>query len=81
MQNYPNPFRAETTIQFSMVDAGNATLKVYDPAGRIIKRISQYFEAGSHSISLHSGELVPGVLYYELQSSKGTETKRMILLE
>ena len=81
MQNRPNPFRFETVIEFNLNRAGMASLRVYDPAGRMVKEISRHFDAGSHQVRLNRHELTAGILYYELQTSESTQTKRMILLE
>jgi hypothetical protein len=81
MQNRPNPFRQETIIEFNLDVAGEATLKVYDPAGRMVKQVRQYYPAGLHQVQLNRNDLTPGILYYELQTSYATETKRMILLD
>jgi len=37
MQNRPNPFRAETIIEFWLNESQNVGLKIYDPAGRVLK--------------------------------------------
>ncbi|NND33005.1 MAG: T9SS type A sorting domain-containing protein [Saprospiraceae bacterium] len=81
MQNRPNPFRFETVIEFHMDVAGRASLRVYDPSGKVVKYIDQYYEAGSQQIHLTGSELTPGILYYELRTSQSTQTKRMILLD
>jgi hypothetical protein len=81
MQNRPNPFRSETVIEFWIPQSGEAQLRIYDPAGRLLKEIKQYFEPGHHQIAIEGSELTPGILYYELQTSMGRDTKRMILTE
>ena len=81
LQNRPNPFRAETTIEFWLSTSQRVGLKIYDPAGRILKEIYQDFDQGQQQIVVDKSDLTPGVLYYELQTNQGRETKRMILLE
>ncbi|MCB0687749.1 MAG: T9SS type A sorting domain-containing protein, partial [Saprospiraceae bacterium] len=81
MQNYPNPFRHETTIEFWLQEAQDVGLKIYDPAGRVVYQMRQYFDAGNQQVKFNESQLTPGVLYYELQTKEGRETKRMILLE
>ena len=80
-QNRPNPFMEETTIEFSLPVAGNATLTIYDPAGKIVKQYDNYYQKGRHEIKIHKKDLTPGVLYYELRSGYAKMTKRMILIQ
>ncbi len=81
MQNRPNPFRSETVIEFWMPDASEARLRIMDPAGKVLKEYRQYFDQGFQQVTVDRSELTPGVLYYELQTHTGRETKRMILIE
>ena len=81
MQNRPNPFRSETVIGFWIPQSDEAQLRIYDSAGRLLKEIKQYFVPGQHQIVIDGSELTPGILYYELQTSMGRDTKRMILTE
>ncbi|MDD5062543.1 MAG: FlgD immunoglobulin-like domain containing protein [Candidatus Marinimicrobia bacterium] len=37
VKNYPNPFNAMTTIQFSLFRPGAAEIKIYDLTGRVVK--------------------------------------------
>lgn len=48
-QNYPNPFNPETTIEFSIPDAGKVDLTVYDITGQKVKTLIQSsVDAGSY---------------------------------
>ncbi|MBT8220159.1 MAG: T9SS type A sorting domain-containing protein, partial [Bacteroidia bacterium] len=62
--------------------AEKATLKISDISGRVVKMISGDFEEGYNQITLGKPELnVSGVLYYELVTSFGTQTRKMIVIE
>ena len=43
-QNSPNPFNKQTTIAFELAKATEATLKVQDLTGRVIREIKAVFE-------------------------------------
>jgi hypothetical protein len=39
LQNYPNPFNPETWIPYSLARDGRATIKIYNPSGRLIRTL------------------------------------------
>ena len=81
-QNIPNPFRNRTTIPFSLPQASKASLTIYDVSGREWKRMEGYYEAGYNQIQIDLSSLpVKGVLYYKLETSQYTATKKMVILE
>ena len=81
-QNTPNPFKNETVIGFTLPEAGNASLKVYDVAGRVLKAVEGDFAKGYNEVTLNRSELSgTGVLYYTLESANDSATKKMIIVE
>lgn len=81
MQNVPNPFVSQTTIQFLMPDAQKATLKVFDITGKTVFTKTGEFVKGNNQIVLTSDQLgAAGVLYYQLESNGFTSTKKMIMM-
>jgi cytochrome c peroxidase len=49
MANYPNPFNAETVVQFELPQAGEVELMVYNALGQRIRRLATAFlPAGAH---------------------------------
>lgn len=50
-QNFPNPFNPVTTIQFSLIQSGFVSLKIYDVIGKeIATLINGDMNRGNHSI-------------------------------
>jgi len=81
-QNAPNPFNGETLINFTLPTAGNATLKVMDAQGKVLKVIAADYAKGANSITLKANELgATGILYYQLESAENIATKKMIVIE
>lgn len=79
--NYPNPWKTETTIQFRLSKETNLTLKLYDPNGKIIKTIAEgNFKEGNHQIKLSNNGLSAGVYFYQLQT-QGENMVRSMLIE
>lgn len=81
MQNKPNPFQETTMIGFRLPAAGKATLTVYDLSGKVLKVISNDFVKGYNEVNLHQSELgASGVLFYQLETTTQTATRRMVRL-
>jgi hypothetical protein len=77
---FPNPTHNQITIPFSLPDnEKNGIIKIYDINGMEIKtfRVDRNF----NSIVLSTSELSSGTYYYQLQTSKGKETKKVIRIE
>ena len=81
-QNTPNPFKGETTIGFNLPEAANATLKIMDVSGKLLKVVDGEFAKGYNQVSIDANELPGvGVLYYTLETAEYTATKKMIIVK
>lgn len=81
-QNYPNPFNPSTTINYSMSQAGNIMLKVYDVLGKnVATLVSGYKEEGAHTVQFDASNLAGGVYIYTLVSGKFTGSKKMMVMK
>ncbi len=81
-QNTPNPFRSVTTVSFELPSTDEVTLNVFDLAGRIVYTSTLQASAGLNLISIDQSQLSnESVFYYQLNTSFGSQTKKMILLE
>ncbi len=81
-QNTPNPFAGETLIGFNLPEAGEATFKVLDVQGKVLKQVTNDYAKGYNQISLDARSLnATGVLYYQLESADNVATKKMIIID
>lgn len=81
-QNEPNPWNGETVIGFTLPEGGDATLTVFDAAGKQVLRQDGKYAAGYNTIRLTNKELPQtGVLYYRLDSGEYSATKKMVLMQ
>jgi len=80
-QNVPNPFQGETMISFRLPAATQATIKIQDVTGKMLKVIRGEYAAGFNQIRVNSSELPStGVLYYTLETDEFTAAKKMVVI-
>ena len=81
-QNYPNPFNPITNVKFSMYNAGQVKLVVYDVQGREVQTlVNEKLNAGTYEIKFDGSMLNSGVYFYKLMTDGFTETKKMLLIK
>jgi hypothetical protein len=81
-QNYPNPFNPRTVISFSIPQAGQVRLSLFDALGNEVKVIAaQEYSAGSHSINFNATGLSSGVYFYRIEAGSFVQSKKMILMK
>jgi hypothetical protein len=73
-QNTPNPFEGQTTIDFILPSAQEATIVFYDVEGVVKETIEGSYEAGRNQVQLKKKQWMveSGVIYYRLISKKYT---------
>lgn len=80
-QNMPNPFQNITKIGFELPEAMDAEVIIHDHLGRVIDRISGYYDRGYNQVVWNRANAQSGVYYYTLKTKDYTATKNMILLD
>ncbi|MBE0572437.1 MAG: T9SS type A sorting domain-containing protein [Ignavibacteriaceae bacterium] len=81
-QNYPNPFNPSTTIKFSLPEATNITLKIYNTLGeKVAELVNTNLEAGYYNYQWDAGNIASGIYIYELRTEKFIALKKMILIK
>jgi hypothetical protein len=80
-QNYPNPAGDQTTIGFSLPEAGTVTLRILDLTGKVMRTEASELSlgAGKHEFGLDAGGLASGSYIYELSFTNAQgETIRLV---
>jgi len=83
---YPNPFNADTRIEFSLARAGYTTLRIYNTTGQLVRTlVDGHLDARMHKVRWNGrnehGELVSsGIYFYRLSSGNFAEIKKMSFL-
>jgi len=82
MANYPNPFNAQTRIEFELPRKEHVTIHVYDMLGeRIETLLDQVCPAGKNAIIFDATPFPSGVLFYQLKTEQSVLTQKMLLLK
>ncbi len=85
--SYPNPFNAETQINYNIPRDGVVTITINDIGGREVQRLVQDFMLqGSYQVSWHAnsqqGEPLPaGIYFIRLQQDSHRSTRKILLLK
>ncbi|MEM1126033.1 MAG: T9SS type A sorting domain-containing protein [Bacteroidota bacterium] len=67
LSGYPNPFSSSATVAFTLPEAGQTTIDVFDVTGRRVRRlVAQRLEAGPHEVRWETRGLASGVYFVRL---------------
>ena len=81
LQNFPNPFKDETTIRYRLSDENFVSVKIFSVTGReVASLVNETQTAGIHQVSFQAAGLESGVYFYQLQAGGSTKTNRFILM-
>jgi hypothetical protein len=81
-QNYPNPFNPTTTIEFSIPQAAQVQLVVYNQLGeQVATLVNRNLPAGIHRIAWQAKDFPSGVYFYRIKAGDFSDTKKLILLK
>lgn len=79
---YPNPFNPLTTIEFSLAEAGDFTMSVYNIAGqRVDVLASGYAEPGIYKQVWNAADFTSGVYFIRLEAGANIATQKVVLIK
>lgn len=87
VRNYPNPFNAQTRIEFALAQGGKASLEIFNLLGQTQNRVEwNHLEAGAHSwlwqgVSYDGRNLPSGVYFYRIEVEQSSAIGKMVLLK
>jgi len=82
LSNYPNPFNAQTVIEYQLPVTSNVKLEIYNLLGnKVTTLVEGEQEAGYRSVSWDASDVSSGIYFYKLSAGDYTETMRMILVK
>jgi hypothetical protein len=77
----PNPFNPLTVLNYYMPSTQKVRIDVVDTAGRVVKTISGFKQAGTRTEILDFSNLASGIYTVRLKSAKGTCFKQALYLK
>jgi choice-of-anchor B domain-containing protein len=82
LQNYPNPFNPSTNIRYSLPEAAQVRIEVFNTLGQRMAILANgQMPAGYHEIVFDARGFASGVYLYKLQVGTFVQMKKMILME
>ncbi len=84
--NFPNPFNAETIIEYSLPGSGPVEIAVYNILGQRVRTLVDEFQTAGHKRVAWDGrnsrgeEVSSGIYFYRIEAGELTKTKKMLLL-
>lgn len=77
---YPNPFKTDATVQFSLDKSNELEINVYDITGKTVYAIpSESYAAGNHKVRIDGTNLESGVYYVNVKYNEGVITRKLVL--
>lgn len=81
-QNYPDPFKERTTIEYRIPVKTSIKLEIFDYKGRRVKTlVDDIKEPGIYKAILRKNGLKDGIYYYRLSADRFEDTRRLLLLK
>ncbi|HBQ58881.1 MAG TPA: hypothetical protein DD671_04460 [Balneolaceae bacterium] len=81
-QNYPNPFNPTTQISYSIPNAGEVSLEVFNVLGNKVATLAQGRKAaGEYTAAFNASNFSSGIYYYKLQYAGAVEVRAMTLIK
>ena len=78
---YPNPFNPSTTIEFSVMNAGNHKIDIYSTSGKLVEIISQgYVSPGSYQVTWDADGMPSGIYVVRMITNGKLVNSRKVML-
>ncbi len=85
--NFPNPFKIDTRISFTLASASDVTITIYNVKGQRVKQLMKsQIHAGSHTVTWNgmnsnNVESAPGIYFYKIRAGGDSIVKKMFLIK
>jgi len=77
-QNDPNPFKATTTVSYTVPTAQQVNIAVYDITGKQVANENMNAQQGDNTYTIDLGSAGAGIYYYTVKAGSHSATKKMI---
>ena len=80
--NFPNPFRFNSSIPMTIPNPMDVKLEIYNSLGLPVRTlIDEELETGYYEIPFNGSDLAAGVYFYRLITEDETKTGKMVLVK
>jgi len=81
-QNYPNPFNPSTKIVYTVSEATNINLTVFNILGQqVAQLVNDFKNVGTYEVTFDAENLPSGLYLYTFEAGNTRITKKMTLLK
>ena len=81
LNNYPNPFSGESTVEYFIPENGQVSLKLTDVTGNLIANLADEVQGeGWHKTNLNT-PLAPGIYFLKLETANGSKSRKAIVMK
>ncbi len=82
VQNYPNPFNAATVLNYTLSQAGQISISIYNLLGqRVVTLYDGMQQAGEHKLIWDAADIPSGIYFARLQTDDYSKSIKMVLLK
>lgn len=82
LSNYPNPFNPTTQIQFTLPEAQNVRVSVFNMLGQEVAVLAEGSkDAGTHTVQFNATAFSSGIYLYRIQTQATVITNKMMLIK
>ena len=80
---YPNPFNPSTHLNYSLVEGGVVSLKVYNIMGQVVATIvnDEFRPAGTHQITVDLSRYASGIYFGVLEQGTNRAVQKLVLMK
>jgi hypothetical protein len=76
--NFPNPFTDNTTLSYSLKEADDINIMLYDAQGRLVKEVFNGKQsAGVHEFSINGSDFYSGIYFYKITGRGGSQVVKI----
>ena len=82
INNYPNPFNAQTTLSYMLPETGPVNITVYNLIGQKVAVLENgIILAGEHRLTWNAGNMPSGVYFAKVQAGNKAESIKMTVMK
>ncbi len=80
-QNYPNPFGANTTFPYKVVEKGNVTFSIFNQEGVEVAKLNEGAKSpGDYKLEFNAHNMPNGIYTVQMETNRGVSVKKMVII-